>query len=617
MSCGNPLYLQWIQEWMEESTRRYPKSYQTWRKAYDSMKNCPVALQHPSQASALKGIGPTICAKLEKRWLAYCRENDIPVTPLPQQENVNDSADQNVNSAASSSNLVKKPTVRKKRPYVPGYRSGAYAILCSLYSLPAHEFATKPQIIVSAQSFCDASFGSTTDGNQRYTAWNAIKTLITKGLIYQTGHPAKYCLTDDGEEVCTRLARVDDAFRKNGSPLRLKKSNSTPASFPSSSKVQNGDVSQRAIGKNMTLDTVSHQPSVMEKQPELVHSSDEEMEEIADGEKTDVDELQEEHTDEINSNIPNIDLTDVSTTVSDKNVNDHIDIPLEVIPFERCTLILLIDTREIRIRGDRNTVADKLNNDHNVLCEVRALELGDAIWIARDRETSQEIVLDFVVERKRYDDLVASIKDGRFHEQKRRLTKSGLSTVFYILEESNFDESFSESIHTVVSNIQIDHLFHVRCTKSLDHTIATLANMTKHIQNLYQDRKTLKLIPDLSVEAKTFESMRKHLERLDPSITYHITYNAFSSVLSKSSTLTLGDIFVRMLMSIRGVSAQKAIEIQKRFPTFIELFESYERCSSNQDRELLLAKSCQGFGSQAIGPALSAKIAYVFHPDPA
>ncbi|EPY49960.1 Holliday junction resolvase subunit Mus81 [Schizosaccharomyces cryophilus OY26] len=584
------------------------------------MKNCPVTLHHPSQASALKGIGPTICAKLEKRWLTYCRENNIPIAPPPQQGNVNDTENTSVNHATSSSNAVKKPAARKKRPYVPGYRSGAYAILCSLYSLPTHEFATKPQIITSAQGFCDSSFGPGADGNQRYTAWSAMKTLIMKGLVYQTGHPAKYCLTDDGEEVCDRLARVDDAFRKQGSPVRLKKSNSTPASFPSSSTqgkaMQNENMSQQRLGKNMTLNTISHHTSVVEKQPELVSLSEEEMEEMEEDEKTDVDELQEEPIVETNSSIPNIDLTDGSATILDKDREKNVDIPLETIPFHRCTLVLLIDTREIRIRGDRNTVADKLNNDYNVLCEVRALELGDALWIARDRETNQEIVLDFVVERKRYDDLVASIKDGRFHEQKRRLTKSGISTVFYILEESNFDESFSESIHTVVSNIQVDHLFHVRCTKSLDHTTATLANMTKHIHNLYEARKTLQLIPDLSVEAKTFESMRKYLERLDPSVTYHITYNAFSSVLSKSSTLTLGDIFIRMLMTIRGVSAQKAIEIQKRFPTFIDLFEAYERCSSNQDREMLLARSFQGFGSQAIGPALSAKIAYVFHPNP-
>ena len=33
-------------------------------------------------------------------------------------------------------------------------------------------------------------------------------------------------------------------------------------------------------------------------------------------------------------------------------------------------------------------------------------------------DTAEEIVLDFIVERKRLDDLAGSIKDGRFREQK-------------------------------------------------------------------------------------------------------------------------------------------------------------------------------------------------------
>ena len=34
--------------------------------------------------------------------------------------------------------------------------------------------------------------------------------------------------------------------------------------------------------------------------------------------------------------------------------------------------------------------------------------------------TEREMVLDYIIERKRMDDLVGSIIDGRFHEQKVR-----------------------------------------------------------------------------------------------------------------------------------------------------------------------------------------------------
>lgn len=53
-----------------------------------------------------------------------------------------------------------------------------------------------------------------------------------------------------------------------------------------------------------------------------------------------------------------------------------------------------------------------------VLFEVRRLNVGDFMWIARCRKTNVELVIPYIIERKRMDDLSASIIDGRFHEQK-------------------------------------------------------------------------------------------------------------------------------------------------------------------------------------------------------
>ncbi len=49
-----------------------------------------------------------------------------------------------------------------------------------------------------------------------------------------------------------------------------------------------------------------------------------------------------------------------------------------------------------------------------VSLETRKLSIGDFVWIARDRISGRELVLPFVVERKRLDDLRSSIMDGRF-----------------------------------------------------------------------------------------------------------------------------------------------------------------------------------------------------------
>lgn len=49
--------------------------------------------------------------------------------------------------------------------------------------------------------------------------------------------------------------------------------------------------------------------------------------------------------------------------------------------------------------------------------ETRQLSVGDFVWIARD-QSGKELLLPYIIERKRMDDLGSSIKDGRFHEQK-------------------------------------------------------------------------------------------------------------------------------------------------------------------------------------------------------
>ena len=55
--------------------------------------------------------------------------------------------------------------------------------------------------------------------------------------------------------------------------------------------------------------------------------------------------------------------------------------------------------------------------------DTRKLSVGDYLWICKPKAGSgispdKELVLPFVIERKRLDDLVSSIKDGRFKEQK-------------------------------------------------------------------------------------------------------------------------------------------------------------------------------------------------------
>lgn len=89
-------------------------------------------------------------------------------------------------------------------------------------------------------------------------------------------------------------------------------------------------------------------------------------------------------------------------------------------PPDSYEIMLLVDIREIKMKTNRDYFLEKLT-EKGIRVAKRALELGDMIWVAQKRGSknqNDELFLDIIVERKRLDDLVTSIKDGRYHEQK-------------------------------------------------------------------------------------------------------------------------------------------------------------------------------------------------------
>lgn len=95
---------------------------------------------------------------------------------------------------------------------------------------------------------------------------------------------------------------------------------------------------------------------------------------------------------------------------------------------------MVLDNREVKMKTNREYIQDKLE-EKGVPVVKRALDLGDVIWVAKHVETEEEMYLDIVVERKRMDDLVSSLKDGRFREQKVTLScdlSLSLSDFFFL-----------------------------------------------------------------------------------------------------------------------------------------------------------------------------------------
>ena len=322
-------------------------------------------------------------------------------------------------------------------------------------------------------------------------------------------------------------------------------------------------------------------------------------------------------------------LTNYKTTPQDHSSN----IPFTIPTFDpirlgpgTVTVHLVLDNREVRTKDDRDYISEELTKKG---CKplVRPLELGDFFWVAkchdpdllsRHGEEGSEICLDWIVERKRLDDLVGSITDGRFQEQKFRLRKSGVRNVIYLIEEFSLSTEkstkFHEAIQSAIASTQVVNGYFVKRTMKLDETIRYLARMTQILKARYES-KPLYLIPTAALTPSTYLSLLSHLQT-HPSHadrSYHITYPSFASLSSKSDTLTLRDVFLKMLMCTRGISGDKALAIQKHWGTPRAFVEAFEGCTTQKEREAMIETKLGGMvGKAKIKGVLGAKVAGVW-----
>ncbi|CAK7213838.1 Crossover junction endonuclease mus81 [Sporothrix bragantina] len=547
--CANPLFLGWVKEWWDLAKERNTKGVLAYRNAYESLKACPIRFDHPDQLMALKGFGAKTCSRLLERLTQHCAANGLPVPPkgrLPAatlSRIASTAPGQSSLSPASTSNarnegVVAGQTVarsRKRKAYVPVLRQGGYGIIMALSSPEAEGrgWMAKPEIIELAQPHCDASFTVRPPG-KFYTAWESVKTLLNHDLIAERGRPAKrYALTEEGWEVATKL-RQAVLGGAGGAAAAAQAAN--PLQIPDG---------QTGLS-TATLDLIPDGPAITSE--------------------------------------------DILPRVE----------PLEL-PAGSYSVQLVLDMRE-RVTGQRTYMEDELKKrDAKPL--VRALSLGDALWVAKCHDPDllsslgaegDEVVLDWIVERKRQDDLVSSIKDGRFREQKFRLRRSGVPHVVYVIEESGLDPDvmhrYEESMQSAIASTQVINGYFAKRTRSVDETIAYLAKMTKRLEAQYAD-KPLRVLPTSVLTAQNHLPLLRKLREDNPDSgrkapSYCVSYPAFASLTSKSEVLTLRDVFLKMLMCTRGVTGERALEIQKVWRTPYEFVQAFQKLDPEEDKDL-------------------------------
>ncbi|CAJ0647460.1 3088_t:CDS:2 [Entrophospora sp. SA101] len=135
------------------------------------------------------------------------------------------------------------------------------------------------------------------------------------------------------------------------------------------------------------------------------------------------------------------------------------------------------------------------------------------------------------------------------------------------------------------------------------------------LKSVYEESITY-IIPDNLIYRSTFLTLKEQLATVYKDRIYHVSYASYSELNSKSKSLTLRDIFLKFLMTIKGISAEKAMEIIKKYPTPHDLFEAFNSLNTEGEKKRMIKDIYDGMiRRKKFGPALSEKVYKIWHAD--
>lgn len=192
---------------------------------------------------------------------------------------------------------------------------------------------------------------------------------------------------------------------------------------------------------------------------------------------------------------------------------------------------------------------------------------------------------------------------------------------------------------TAKSQIQVHNRFFLKETTKISQTIDFLVTMTNAIISSLA-RTDLHIIPPRYLSRSTYQALQVHLRRTSPSITYLTSFEAYQELNDKNASRTLKVAFGRMLLSVKGMSAERVSAILDIWETPLELWEavkarkaeaavlekgsgsvsvsvSGDKVRSNAKKikvrgpELFFADTVKGEGRRKIGDALSKEVSHM------
>ena len=225
----------------------------------------------------------------------------------------------------------------------------------------------------------------------------------------------------------------------------------------------------------------------------------------------------------------------------------------------------------------------KLLTNDGFNLETENLDLGDIQFVDLD---TKEIII--IIERKTLNDLSASIKDGRYKEQKERLIHSLNNRVRKImLIEGNDFENFTlsdKTYNSVIINTLIRDNIHIHKTKNINDTIEFIQNIMLNLSKYYEELRE-EVINNNIIKDGTEHNIQQ----------------------TKKDNLTPEVCFRNMLCQINGISSTIANLYVKKYKNMKD-FINILGINDNQSIIKILADEKNENNNRRVGEKLAEKI---------
>ncbi|CAL8241325.1 unnamed protein product [Merluccius merluccius] len=552
--CPNPLFLRWLTELRDQARERGLKTQHVYSKAISSLQKYPLPLQNAREAKILQNFGDGICKLLDEKLQRYYSEQgpDAPIHSLPEGAPPAGRPDNN-SLAPPKKNNVPKDGEKERR----GGGGGGV----EKKKKKKREYV--PQ--------------------KRSGGYAVLLTLYRHSQIPgDKGYMFKMELQNEAQLLCDKSFTAPEL----GSKYTAWSSVST------------------LIHKHLVVKT--HNParySLSEEGASLAERLEPEEQGSSEGQE----ERDGERARSEGAGPSVLGKAQASEPSAGRPGGGRL------LPGDY-DILLCVDFIETTGNHRKQDLVKELQRN-GVTFDIRKLNVGDFLWVARQKvaplraPVAMELVLDYIIERKRMDDLCGSIIDGRFREQKFRLKRCGLARPIYLVEECGTAASHMSlpeaTLQQAIINTQVVDGFFVKRVQDVRESAAYLTVMTRYLTKLYQNCTLVCRSRELEGDVGMQPSLSS------PSLSL-LSFAEFNYGATKNKSQTVREVFARQLMQVSGLSGDKAAAILDQYPTPCSLLSAYECCPSEADREKLLSNIRYGKLNRNIGPALSRTVSQLY-----